>query len=108
MARGRFGPGNPGLPYGKGENNHTRAHAKAEVAIDVLRDGWDGIARDPEAREIIDRIARTVRDPVERVRKTAQELAPYCLRIIAGTAGADTLRLASLIAPVRVRLDAAL
>lgn len=75
-----------------------------ELAVDILRQGAD----DPEVRGAIDRVTTAVADPIDRARKIAQELAPYCVRVIAGAVASDTASLLSLVGPVRVRVDAAL
>jgi hypothetical protein len=101
--KGQFQPGNA-YRFQPGESGNARARARFEVAVDILRQGRD----EPEVRGILDQVARTVADPVDRVRRSAQELAPYCLEQLAGAMAADSHKLLAYVGPVRVRLDAAL
>jgi hypothetical protein len=103
--KGQFGPGHPGWkPFQPGESGRERAKARVEVAVDILRQGRD----EPEVSAIVARVRASVADPIDRARKTAQELAPLCVETIAGAVAADSARLIAFVGPVRVRVDAAL
>jgi hypothetical protein len=103
--KGQFGPGHPGWkPFKPGESGHERAAARVEIAVDILRQGRDA----PEVRAVVERVSAAIADPIDRARKIAQELAPWCVENIAGAVAADSRRLIAFVGPVRVRVDAAL
>jgi hypothetical protein len=102
--RGRpFAPGNS-YAYKRGENGAERMKARVEIAVDILRQGRD----EPEVRDIVERVSAAIADPLDRARKIAQELSPWCVETIAGAVAADSRRLIAFVGPVRVRVDAAL
>lgn len=105
--RGQFGAGN-NYRFEKGENRHTRAHARTAEAGELLDVAWRALGAEAEIRAVLDQVEAAVRDPVERARRTLQELAPRFVQVLAAVATVDARELAPWVAPVRVRLDAAL
>lgn len=105
--RGQFVSGNE-YRFGKGENQRTRAHARTAEAGELLDGAWRALGDEAAIRAVLDQVEAAVRDPVERARRTLQELAPRFVQVLAAVATVDARQLAPWVAPVRVRLDAAL
>jgi len=110
MPRGRpLGPGHPGWrPFQPGESGRERARAKQAQAVEILTESWRVLAQDATIAAVIERVDQTTSDPVERARRTLQELAPHCVRIVLAIAHCDAHKMLAYVGPLRVRLDAAL
>src|SRR5262249_6677717 len=66
------------------------------------------LAADPAVARVLERLERTIRDPVELARQMLKELAPKCARTVLAVAHGDVAEMAPYITPVRVRLEASL
>lgn len=95
------------MRFQKGESGRWRARRDADAA-ELVSIAWTALAGDPAVKEMLERLELTVTDPMERARRTLQELSPRLVQTVLAIATADPVQIAPWVGAFRVRLDAAL